>query len=80
MAQVVHHGRRYAAMAQFAGERRQAQAREYLRTHPHTSVLCDQGGTVFIRHERDFGVIVDAEDSEFGTKGWTSMIVGPAPR
>lgn len=80
MAQVVHHGRRYFAMAQFDGEQRQAQAEEYRRTHPHTAVLCEQEATIYVTHDRDFGVVVDAVDSEFGTKGWTSMIVGPVPR
>jgi hypothetical protein len=76
MAHVIHRGRRYTVKAEFSGEDRADKANEYMRTHPHTAVLCEQDGTVYIAHDRDFGVVVDAVDSGFGEKGWTNMITG----
>jgi nitrogen regulatory protein PII len=74
-----HCGRRYAVLAKFEGEGREASAREYLRTHTHVRLLRDEADVVYIVSDRDIGTVVDAVDSDFGNLGWSSLYGDQVP-
>jgi hypothetical protein len=69
----IHRGREFTVVASFTGDDRAQQAAEYIRTHLHVRILFDAEGETFIVSDRDMGKPVDAEDSNFGTVGWTSL-------
>lgn len=73
MERVVHRGKSYTVLAKFEGEGREDKANDYMRTHTHVCVLCEQDDVVYIVSDRDFGTVVDAVDSDFGGKGWGSL-------
>ncbi|MDO9092710.1 MAG: hypothetical protein Q8R98_05080 [Rubrivivax sp.] len=72
----VHEGRTYTVLAQFVGPDRQAGAREYMRTHLHTRVLCETDSVVYMAWDRDFGQPEDLSDCDFGNVGWKSLYTG----
>lgn len=74
-----YNGRSYEVLAKFYDPDREAKANAYMAKTTGACVLCDERGCTIIVHNRDLGVpVVDAADSEFGTKGWTPMVKAKA--
>ena len=71
----VQAGRAFRVLAEFTGFDRATEAKAYMRTHPHTKVLCDEGGTTYIVFEADKGTPTEKADDGWN-QGWTSLFAG----
>jgi hypothetical protein len=67
-----HLGRTYRVLAQFTGFDRATEAKQYMRTHPHTVVLCDEGGTTYVIFDADKGRPTEKAPDTWDA-GWSSL-------
>lgn len=72
-----YNGRSYEVLAKFYGPDRAKKANAFIEKTAGASVFCDDASRemVVLTHYHDKGVdVLDAVDSDFGTKGWTEMV------
>jgi hypothetical protein len=70
----VYQGRTYRVLAEFTGFDRATETKNYMRTHPHSKVLCDEDGKTVIVFETDRGRLPPKPDD--WSEGWSSLLDG----